>query len=161
MNEPATESAVQTTPPMIKAAAIPALPLSPTATRISAAMISVISVIPLTGFVPTMAMALAATVVNRNEMIATISSPTTACQMLFTTPPNAKKANTANSVSTMPNTMVFIGISSCVLSVFSTFPPFLPNSPTASPTADLITPNDLMMPMIPAVAMPPMPMCLA
>ncbi len=37
--------------------------------------INVIKVIPLTGFVPTIAMAFAATVVNRNEIISTINNP--------------------------------------------------------------------------------------
>ena len=102
---------------MIRAAAIPALPLSPTATRIKEAMINVISVIPLTGFVPTIAIALAATVVNRKEMIPTMRRPTTACQMLFTTPPNAKKAKIARRAMTMPKTMVFIGMSCSVRGV--------------------------------------------
>ena len=90
MNEPATDRAVHTTPPMMRAAAMPALPFRPTATRIREAMMSVISVMPDTGFVPTMAMALAATVVNRKDTMATMRRPTMACQTLFTTPPKAK-----------------------------------------------------------------------
>ena len=74
MNEPPTESAVQTTPPMSIAATIPALPLRPTATRTSEVMMRVMMVMPLTGLEPTIAMALAATVVKRNEITATISS---------------------------------------------------------------------------------------
>ena len=168
MKEPATERAVQTTPPMIRAAAMPALPFRPTATRIREAMINVMRVMPLTGFVPTIAIALAATVVKRNDMMPTISRPTIACQILLTTPPKAKKANTAKSAMTIPNTMVFIGISSSVRRAFASLwmalSPLLAgplNSLTASPTADLMTPNDLMIPMIPAVAMPPIPICLA
>ena len=65
------ESAVQTTPPMTSAATMPVVPFKPTATITTEARIKVISVIPDTGLVPTMAMALAATVVNRNEMAAT------------------------------------------------------------------------------------------
>ena len=158
-NEPATDSAVHTTPPITSAAAIPALPFSPTATRINDAMINVISVMPLTGFEPTMAIALAATVVNRKEMMPTINTPTNACQMFSTTPPNAKNAKIASRAMTMPKTIVFIGMSSSVRSVASAFVPgFFVNSLAASPTADLMTPKDLMMPMMPAVAMPPMPM---
>ena len=157
MKEPATDRAVQTTPPMSIAAAIPAFPFNPTATRMSEAMIKVIRVIPLTGLVPTIAMALAATVVNRNEITATISKPTRACQILLTTPPKAKKAKMASRAMTIPNTMFFIGISSCVRSATSAAPPFFLNSLVASPTADFITPKDFIIPMIPAVAMPPMP----
>ena len=40
----------------------------------------------------------------------------------------------------------------------SAFPPFI--SLAASPTALLMMPHDLMMPMMPAMAMPPMPMLL-
>ena len=62
----------------------------------------------------------------------------------------------------MPKTMLFIGMSSSVRSQASALAPgFLVNSPAASPTADFMTPNDLMMPMMPAVAMPPIPMCRA
>ena len=151
-------SAVQTTPPITMAATMPALPLRPTATSTSAVMISVMMVMPLTGFVPTMAMALAATVVKRKEITATITSPISACHTLWTTPPKAKKANTASSARAMPQTTVFIGRSSCVRSGASAEAPGLRrNSPAARPTALLITPALLMMPMMPAVAMPPMP----
>ena len=161
-NEPAIERAVQTTPPIIRAAAIPALPLRPTATRINAAIINVINVIPLTGLVPTMAVALAATVVKRNAIMPTMRRPMMACQILLTTPPKAKNANTTRSAITTPKTTVFIGMSSSVRSdaVFSA-PGFFVNSLAASLTADLMTPNDFIMPMMPAVAMPPMPICLA
>ena len=125
----------------------------------SDAMIRVIRVMPLTGFEPTMAMALAATVVNRKEITATIRRPTRACQMLLTTPPKAKKAKIASRAMTMPQTMVFIGRSSSVRAGFSSAVPGLRrNSLTARLAADLMTPKDLTMPMMPAVAMPPMPM---
>ena len=161
MKEPATESAVQTTPPMISAAAIPALPLSPTAISTTDAMISVISVIPLTGLEPTMAMAFAATVVNRKAITPTITRPTSACQTFSTTPPKAKNAKMAIRAMAIPNTMFFMGMSSSVRATFSA--PFLSplNSLTASPRADFITPKDFIMPMIPAVAIPPMPIGLA
>ena len=82
MNEPAIERAVQTTPPINRAANIPALPFSPTATITTDARMRVINVIPDTGLLPTIAMALAATVVNRKAMIATRRIPTTACSRL-------------------------------------------------------------------------------
>ena len=116
-------------------------------------------VIPLTGLVPTMAIALAATVVNRNAMTVTITRPMRACQILLTTPPSAKNANTAIKVRAIPKMTVFIGRSSWVRSALATDSPgFFLNSPAARPTALLITPALLMMPMMPAVAMPPMPM---
>ena len=160
MSPPAVLSAVQTTPPITIAATIPALPLRPTATSTNAVIISVIIVIPLTGLVPTIAIALAATVVKRKEMTVTISRPIIACQILFTTPPRAKKAKTAIRVNAMPNTTVFIGRSSWVRSTwtFAVPSPLRRNSPAASPTALLMTPALLMMPMTPAVAMPPIPM---
>ncbi len=159
---PATESAVQTTPPIMSAAAMPALPLRPTATRINDAIIRVISVMPLTGLEPTMAMALAATVVNRKLTTVTTSRPISACQMLFTTPPNAKNAKMHRRAMTTPKTMVFMGRSSSVRSVFpSPVPGLRLNSVTARPAALLMTPKLFTIPMIPAVAMPPMPMCRA
>ena len=161
MNAPATESAVHTTPPMISAAVIPAVPLRPTATITREARMRVMRVIPLTGFEPTIAIALAATVVKRNAMMPTISTPTTACQMLSTTP-IAKNPNTTARVMTIPITTIFIEMSLCVLITSASSPLFfLLNSLAARPRADFITPNDLTMPTIPAVAMPPMPICLA
>ena len=79
MKPPAMDSAVQTTPPITSAATIPPGPFRPTATITTDARISVISVMPDTGLVPTMAMALAATVVKRNEMPATSRIATTVC----------------------------------------------------------------------------------
>ena len=115
-------------------------------------------VIPLTGFEPTMAMALAATVVKRKEIRATMRTPTRACHTLLTTPPRAKKAKTARRVRMMPKTTAFIEISFWVRSTATAASPgFFLNSATASPSADLMTPEDLMMPMIPAVAIPPIP----
>ena len=71
MNPPAIDRAVHTTPPITKAATIPVAPFKPTATITTEARINVIKVMPDTGLVPTMAMALAATVVNRKAMPAT------------------------------------------------------------------------------------------
>ena len=73
------ESAVHTTPPITKAATMPEGPFSPTATITTEAKINVISVMPDTGLVPTIAMALAATVVKRNEMPATRTIATNVC----------------------------------------------------------------------------------
>ena len=124
------------------------------------ARISVINVIPETGFVPTMAMALAATVVNRKAMIPTTKIPTTACSRLKFITPKKKKTNTANKQTITPITMIFIGRSRCVrgsmMPVAADFPPL--NSLEASPTADLMMLHDLMIPMIPAMAIPPIPM---
>ena len=140
------------------AATIPELPLSPTATSTSEVMMSVIMVMPLTGLEPTMAMALAATVVKRNEMTATMTRPIRACQTLFTTPPKAKKAKMARRAMTMPKMTDFMEMSFCVRSTLTAASPGLRlNSPAARPTADLMTPAERMMPMMPAVAMPPMP----
>ena len=86
MKPPAMESAVQTTPPIIRAAAMPEVPLSPAATRMMEARMRVIRVIPLTGFEPTMAIAFAATVVKRNAMTATTIRAITACHRLSSTP---------------------------------------------------------------------------
>ena len=62
----------------------------------------------------------------------------------------------------MPNTIVFMFRSSSVrIDFVEAVPGFLVNSPTASPIADLMTPKDLIMPIIPAVAIPPIPICLA
>ena len=157
ISAPATESAVQTTPPITRAATMPPLPFNPQAASTIAVMISVMMVMPLTGLVPTMAIALAATVVKRKAITATISSPTRACQTVFTTPPKAKNAKTASSATEMPNTTVRIERSSSVRSGLACAPPLRENSLTAMPTADLITLDDLMMPMMPAVAMPPIP----
>ena len=144
------------------AATIPALPLRPVTTRTRAVMIRVMMVIPLTGLVPTIAIALAATVVNRKEITATMARPIRACHTVFTTPPRAKNAKTARREIAMPHTTLFMGMSCWVRSVSTTATPgFFLNSPAARPTALLITPALLMMPIIPATAMPPMPMCLA
>ena len=64
---------------MTSAATIPDGPFSPTATITTEARISVINVIPDTGFVPTIAIALAATVVNRKDMPATNRMATDVC----------------------------------------------------------------------------------
>ena len=93
MNEPATDSAVHTTPPMMSAAIIPPTPFSPTATITTEARMSVISVMPLTGFEPTMAMALAATVVKRKAMTMVSTMATSANTMLPSMTPNQKNRN--------------------------------------------------------------------
>ena len=79
MKPPAIDSAVHTTPPITNAATIPEGPFRPTATITTEAKISVINVIPETGLVPTMAIALAATVVNRKEIPATKTIATNVC----------------------------------------------------------------------------------
>ena len=64
------------------------------ATKMAEAMMRVISVMPLTGFEPTIAMALAATVVKRNAMMVTTTHATAACQKVWITPIQ-KNTNTA------------------------------------------------------------------
>ena len=76
------DSAVHTTPPITNAATIPSGPFKPTDTITTDARINVISVMPETGFVPTIAMALAATVVNRKAIPATNRIATTVCSRL-------------------------------------------------------------------------------
>ena len=56
---------------------MPPVPFRPTSTMMMEERMSVISVMPLTGLEPTMAMALAATVVKRKAMTATMTMPTT------------------------------------------------------------------------------------
>ncbi len=75
MKPPAIDNAVHTTPPIRRAASIPCSPFKPIATSITDEIIRVIRVIPETGLVPTIAIALAATVVKRNDPIVTIASP--------------------------------------------------------------------------------------
>ena len=91
---------------------------------------SVMSVIPDTGFVPTMAMALAATVVKRNEMTKTISSAVIDCTHPSSSP-KWKKMKSVSSVATRIVRIRFIDRSCCVRSDVS--PDFLPppNSETA------------------------------
>ena len=76
------ESAVQTTPPIIRADTMPAGPFNPTATKMMEARINVMSVMPDTGFVPTIAIAFAATVVNRKAITPTSNKPMAACNQL-------------------------------------------------------------------------------
>jgi len=71
MKPPAIERAVHTTPPIKRPASMPYLPLRPAPDRITLEIISVISVIPETGLVPTIAIALAATEVNIKLIIRT------------------------------------------------------------------------------------------
>ena len=160
MNEPATESAVQTTPPIISAATMPLVPFSPTATMTTEARMSVISVMPLTGLEPTMAMALAATVVKRKAMTVTSTMPTRAKSKLPSITPNQKNRNVRMMVTMLPMAITLKEISrlvrSCSLS--TALPPFI--SCAASPTALLMMPQDLIMPMMPAMAMPPIPIDL-
>ena len=103
-----------------------------------------------------MAMALAATVVKRKAMTKTITRPVTDCTQPSSRP-KWKKTKTEMSVAMRIVRMRFIGMSRCVRSVVSAafFPP--PNSETARPTAWRMIFDWRMMPMMPAMAMPPMP----
>ena len=106
MKPPAIDNAVHTTPPMIRAATIPPVPFKPTATSTTEARISVISVMPDTGLEPTIAMALAATVVKRNAMTATSKMPTMAKSRLPSITPNQKKRNVAMRVTMLPMAII-------------------------------------------------------
>ncbi len=150
------ERAVHTTPPIIIDATMPDVPEMPTATKIADATMRVMSVIPLTGLVPTIAMALAATVVKRNAMSVTTTHATSACQKLWSTPAQ-KNAKTATSAIAMKNTMCFMEMSRCQRGVRSDEGAPEPNSRRASPAACTMIPQDLMIPITPAMAMPPMP----
>ena len=157
MKLPAIESAVHTTPPMIKAANIPEGPFKPTATMTTEARISVMSVIPDTGLLPTMAMALAATVVKRKAMMVTKRMPTTAKSRLPCITPNQKKTKVMSSVTKEPMAMILNGMSRCVRFTVTAalLLPF--SSLEARLTAPLMMPQLLMMPMTPDMAIPPMP----
>lgn len=77
---------------------MPLVPSRPMATNTPEAMMRVMRVMPLTGLLPTMAMALAATVVKRNAMTVTTIHATSACQKVWITP-NQKKRSTPRSAS--------------------------------------------------------------
>ena len=119
---------------MTRAAVIPAVPFRPTLTSTSDERMSVMSVMPDTGFEPTMAMALAATVVNKKAITKTISTATIVCSQLFNRP-NWKKTSTQMSVAQRIVRMVFIVRSCCVRSgaLVAAFLP--PSSDTARPIA--------------------------
>ena len=160
MKAPAMASAVQTTPPMISAAVMPAVPLSPALTSISELRISVISVMPDTGFVPTIAMALAATVVNRNEMTKTMAIAMPAWSQLSSSP-KRKKMNVVASTAISTERISFIGMSRWVRSAVSAPARRPRSSVTASPSACRMMFDERTMPMTPAIAIPPIPICRA
>ena len=158
MKLPAIDNAVHTTPPMIKAASMPEGPFRPTATMTTEARISVMSVMPDTGLLPTMAIALAATVVNRKAMIVTRHMPTMANRMLPSMTPSQKNKNVMSNVTSEPIAIILNGMSRWVRFMFTT-PLFLPfSSLEAKPTALLMIPQLFIIPITPAMAMPPMPM---
>ena len=114
---------------------MPVVPLRPTLTNTSDARISVISVMPETGLVPTMAMALAATVVKRNAMTKTIRIAVSDWVQSPPSSPKWKKTKTETSVAIRIVRMRFIERSRCVRSAISAEPLPPPNSETARPTA--------------------------
>ena len=161
MKLPAMLNAVQTTPPIISEATMPPAPFSPTATMMTLAKMSVISVMPDTGLLPTMAMALAATVVKRKAMTATSRIPTTAKSRLPCMMPVKKKIKVANNTAMVPIAMILKLISCCVRSTCCVaFAPPLSSRP-ANPTASRMMFQLRMMPIMPAIAIPPMPMLRA
>ena len=115
-----------------------------------------------------MAMALAATVVNRKAMTATSSMPTTANRRLSMTP-SQKNMNVTMSVITVPAAIILNGRSRSVrrsATPAAALPlPLCAAAPAAffglrRITAALIIGQLLMMPITPDMAMPPMPMLL-
>ncbi len=138
---------------------MPEDPFRPMATKMAEAIMRVMRVMPETGLEPTMAMALAATVVNRNAIMATTTHATRACHHTWITP-NQKNRSTATSEMEMKNTMCFIEMSHCQRTGRSPEADPL-NSRPASPTAWRMMGHDLMMPITPAMAMPPMPIMRA
>ena len=153
-------NAVQTTPPMMSAASIPKGPFRPTPASTMLAMMSVISVIPDTGLVPTMAIALAATVVKRKAMTVTSSIPTTAKNKFPCITPVRKKKVSANTTK-LPMAMILKLRSLCVRFTSFKLVPLPFSSREASPTASRMMPQLRIIPMIPAIAMPPIPMLRA
>ena len=156
MKPPAIDSAVQTTPPIIMAAIIPLVPLNPALTNTKELKINVINVIPDTGFEPTIAIAFAATVVNRNEMTNTIKVAMIVCVKLPNTP-NWKNTKVAINMEMIPDKMNFMEISRCVRSTAPSPFFFPPNSLTANPKACLIILEERIIPITPAIAIPPIP----
>ena len=77
-NPPAMDSEVQTTAPITIAAYLPNSPCRPTATSALEPMMSVTSVMPEIGLLPVMAVASAATVVNRKANTKAITRPVSA-----------------------------------------------------------------------------------
>ena len=139
---------------------MPVAPFSPTATITTEASISVISVIPDTGLVPTMAIALAATVVNRNAMPATSRMATMLCNTFPCITSKKKNSKISRMVKMDPKAIIFMERSFCVRMTFaSTFLP--PISLAASPTALFIMPHERTIPITPAMAIPPIPILLA
>ena len=158
MKPPAIANAEQTIPPTISAVTIPAVPFKPTAAKMKEERISVIIVIPDTGLLPTVAMAVAATVVNRKAKMKTISRPTITCVTFIWSPPKAKKMPITTNKPRKPKRMIFIEMSRCVRSTCCcglSAAALLPLK--IVPIEVLMTPADLMTPRMPAMAMPPIP----
>ena len=95
-------SEVHTTPPMSRADTMPSSPPTPTDLSTTEEMIRVMRVMPLTGLLPTMAMARAATVVNRKAMPPTMARPTRLCTRFTPGTRNRKKAKVAARVKSEP-----------------------------------------------------------
>ena len=134
---------------------MPWVPFNPIATKMVLATMRVIKVMPDTGLLPTIAIALAATVVNRKAITTTTKNATMAC-VRFPITPIQKNTKVTISAAVSANTRSFIEMSFCVRTGFSSSP-FLLNDLPAKPTALLITPHDLIMPITPLMAIPPIP----
>ena len=108
-----------------------------------------------------MAMALAATVVKRKAMTATSRMAMTAKSRLPSITPNQKKRKVMRMVTSEPMAIILKEMSRWVRFTFSSTSLLPFSSLAASPTALLMMPQLLMMPMIPAMAIPPIPMLRA
>ena len=142
---------------------MPLVPFRPTTDMMRLARMRVISVIPLTGLLPTMAMAFAATVVKRKEMTKTMASATHEKRRLPPMTSSWKKRKVARSDTTSPMTMTFMEMSRCVRGHSSSpcASCFLPKAARMREKLPRMTERLFHTPMMPAMAMPPMPMLLA
>jgi len=151
------ERAVQTMPPMISPLTMPCQPSRPTATRITDERISVISVMPETGLVPTMAMALGG---DGGEEEGD-DGDGEQCHYglhqgdLHTDEQEDEDGNKSKEEKEHHKRHCQVALRPFTAGLFRIGHPFLL---TASLKALPMTPDDLMMPMMPAMAMAPMPM---
>ena len=91
-------------------------------------------------------------------MISTITNPTIAYKRLFTTP-NKKNTKIKIATTTIPPAIMLIERSLWVLSLllFFSFDPNISLYPRIKEV--LIIPDDLIIPIKPAIAIPPIPIC--
>ena len=115
---------------------------------------------PDTGLEPTMAIALAATVVKRKAIAVTTSHATRACQKVLITPIQ-KNISTAVSASAMKKHDVFHRNIRLPAHGFAVRCIATKVRVRRRPTAPRMIDHDFTMPMMPAIAMPPIPIMRA